>query len=49
MRGSSANWSQDVCFEMEVPPQEIELSDDGLDVFESDSSSSDSSFSLSTD
>lgn len=38
-----------MCFETEEAPREIELSDDGLDVFESDSSSSDSSFSLSTD
>lgn len=32
-----------------MPLQEIEFSDDELDMFESDSSSSDSSFSFSSD
>lgn len=49
VRGSSANWSDNVMNSVEDNEDAIELSDDGIGDFETGSSSSDTSFSLSSD
>ena len=49
VRGSSANWSDNVMNSVDDNEDAIELSDDGIGDFETGSSSSDTSFSLSSD
>ena len=49
VRGSSANWSDNVMNSVEDNEDAIELSDDGIGDFEKWSSYSDTSFSLSSD